>query len=78
VVLWFNWLSGSGKSTGLMRLGAVDQAGLSYFVLDGDNVRHVLLFRFLVFQMLIEREYWPFLNLANLLVEAGVIVLNSF
>ncbi len=42
-VVWFTWLSGSGKSTVANRVDSMlHQLGIPAFVLDGDNVRHGL------------------------------------
>ena len=42
VVLWFTGLSGSGKSTVASTGRGAASAGVSTYLLDGDNVRHGL------------------------------------
>ncbi|MXP52891.1 adenylyl-sulfate kinase [Pantoea sp. Seng] len=79
VVLWFTGLSGSGKST---VAGAVEQAlhraGVSTYLLDGDNVRHGLC-RDLGFSDDDRKENIRRVGeVAKLMVDAGLVVLTAF
>jgi adenylylsulfate kinase len=79
VVLWFTGLSGSGKST---VAGAVEealhQAGVSSYLLDGDNVRHGLC-NDLGFSDADRKENIRRVGeVAKLMVDAGLVVLTAF
>jgi len=79
VVLWFTGLSGSGKST---VAGALEQvlhrAGVSTYLLDGDNVRHGLC-RDLGFSDDDRKENIRRVGeVAKLMVDAGLVVLTAF
>lgn len=79
VVLWFTGLSGSGKST---VAGAVEealhQAGVSTYLLDGDNVRHGLC-QDLGFSDDHRKENIRRVGeVAKLMVDAGLVVLTAF
>jgi len=79
VVLWFTGLSGSGKST---VAGALEQvlhrAGVSTYLLDGDNVRHGLC-RDLGFSDSDRKENIRRVGeVAKLMVDAGLVVLTAF
>ncbi|CAX61062.1 MULTISPECIES: adenylyl-sulfate kinase [Erwinia] len=79
VLLWFTGLSGSGKST---VAGAVEQAlqqvGVSTYLLDGDNVRHGLC-RDLGFSDDDRKENIRRVGeVAKLMVDAGLVVLSAF
>ncbi|MDZ7277535.1 adenylyl-sulfate kinase [Pantoea eucrina] len=79
VVLWFTGLSGSGKST---VAGALEQvlhrAGVSTYLLDGDNVRHGLC-RDLGFSESDRKENIRRVGeVAKLMVDAGLVVLTAF
>lgn len=79
VVLWFTGLSGSGKST---VAGAVEealhQAGVSSYLLDGDNVRHGLCSD-LGFSDADRKENIRRVGeVAKLMVDAGLVVLTAF
>ena len=79
VVLWFTGLSGSGKST---VAGALEEAlhklGVSTYLLDGDNVRHGLCSD-LGFSDADRKENIRRVGeVANLMVEAGLVVLTAF
>lgn len=78
-VIWFTGLSGSGKST---LAGALEQvlhrAGVSTYLLDGDNVRHGLC-RDLGFGDGDRRENIRRVGeVARLMVDAGLVVLTAF
>ncbi|WP_083704435.1 adenylyl-sulfate kinase [Serratia oryzae] len=78
-VLWFTGLSGSGKSTvaGALEL-ALQQLGISTYLLDGDNVRHGLC-RDLGFSDDDRRENIRRVGeVAKLMVDAGLVVLTAF
>ena len=79
VVLWFTGLSGSGKST---VAGAVEEAlhraGVSSYLLDGDNVRHGLCSD-LGFSDADRKENIRRVGeMAKLMVDAGLVVLTAF
>ncbi|WP_130831401.1 adenylyl-sulfate kinase [[Erwinia] mediterraneensis] len=78
-VLWFTGLSGSGKSTVAGALEqALYQAGVSTYLLDGDNVRHGLC-RDLGFSDADRKENIRRVGeVAKLLVDAGLVVLTAF
>ena len=78
-VLWLAGLSGSGKST---VAGALEEAlhklGVSTYLLDGDNVRHGLCSD-LGFSDADRKENIRRVGeVANLMVEAGLVVLTAF
>ena len=79
VVLWFTGLSGSGKSTVAGALEqALHRAGVSTYLLDGDNVRHGLC-RDLGFSDDDRKENIRRVGeVAKLMVEAGLVVLTAF
>lgn len=79
VILWFTGLSGSGKST---LAHAVEdylyKAGISTFVLDGDNVRHGLCSDLGFSDSDRVENIRRIGELAKLMVEAGIITLTAF
>lgn len=79
VILWFTGLSGSGKST---LAHAVEDylynAGISTFVLDGDNVRHGLCSDLSFSDDDRIENIRRIGELAKLVIEAGVITLTAF
>ena len=79
VVLWFTGLSGSGKSTVAGALEqALHRAGVSTYLLDGDNVRHGLC-RDLGFSDDDRKENIRRVGeVAKLMVDAGLVVLTAF
>ncbi|EXU74949.1 MULTISPECIES: adenylyl-sulfate kinase [Erwinia] len=79
VVLWFTGLSGSGKSTVAGALEqALQQMGVSTYLLDGDNVRHGLC-RDLGFSDEDRKENIRRVGeVAKLMVDAGLVVLSAF
>ncbi|HAU5562953.1 TPA: adenylyl-sulfate kinase [Serratia fonticola] len=79
VVLWFTGLSGSGKSTVAGALEqALHRAGVSTYLLDGDNVRHGLC-RDLGFSEDDRKENIRRVGeVAKLMVDAGLVVLTAF
>ncbi len=79
VVLWFTGLSGSGKSTVAGALEqALHRAGVSTYLLDGDNVRHGLC-RDLGFSDDHRKENIRRVGeVAKLMVDAGLVVLTAF
>ena len=79
VVLWFTGLSGSGKSTVAGALEeALHQAGVSTYLLDGDNVRHGLC-RDLGFSDDDRKENIRRVGeVASLMADAGLVVLTAF
>jgi len=79
VVLWFTGLSGSGKSTVAGSLEqALHRAGVSTYLLDGDNVRHGLC-RDLGFSDDHRKENIRRVGeVAKLMVDAGLVVLTAF
>nr|WP_024965546.1 adenylyl-sulfate kinase [Pantoea sp. IMH] len=79
VLLWFTGLSGSGKSTvaGALEQG-LHKAGISTYLLDGDNVRHGLC-RDLGFSDEDRKENIRRVGeTAKLMVDAGLVVLSAF
>ncbi|WP_428943903.1 adenylyl-sulfate kinase [Pantoea sp. FN060301] len=79
VLLWFTGLSGSGKSTvaGALEQG-LHRAGVSTYLLDGDNVRHGLC-RDLGFSDADRKENIRRVGeVAKLMVDAGLVVLSAF
>ncbi|MEX9252552.1 adenylyl-sulfate kinase [Pseudenterobacter timonensis] len=79
VVLWFTGLSGSGKSTVAGALEeALHQAGVSTYLLDGDNVRHGLCSD-LGFSDADRKENIRRVGeVAGLMADAGLVVLTAF
>ncbi|HBQ77769.1 MAG TPA: adenylyl-sulfate kinase, partial [Erwinia persicina] len=79
VVLWFTGLSGSGKSTVAGALEqALHRAGVSSYLLDGDNVRHGLC-RDLGFSDADRKENIRRVGeVAKLMIDAGLVVLTAF
>jgi adenylylsulfate kinase len=79
VLLWFTGLSGAGKSTLAHALEEkLYQMGYHTFVLDGDNVRHGLCGDLGFSHEDREENIRRISEVANLFVEAGVIVLTAF
>lgn len=78
-VLWFTGLSGSGKSTVAGALEqALHRAGVSTYLLDGDNVRHGLC-RDLGFSDDDRKENIRRVGeVAKLMADAGLVVLTAF
>jgi adenylylsulfate kinase len=78
-LLWFTGLSGSGKSTLAHEVEyQLHTAGYRTYVLDGDNVRHGLCHD-LGFSAIDRSENIRRISeVANLFLEAGVIVLAAF
>ena len=79
VILWFTGLSGSGKST---LAHAVEEnlhkAGVSTYVLDGDNVRHGLCSDLGHSDSDRVENIRRVGELAKLMIEAGIITLTAF
>jgi len=79
VLLWFTGLSGAGKSTLAHALEErLYQMGYHTFVLDGDNVRHGLCGDLGFSNEDRVENIRRISEVANLFVEAGVIVLTAF
>ena len=79
VLLWFTGLSGAGKSTLAHALEErLYQMSYHTFVLDGDNVRHGLCKDLGFSNEDREENIRRISEVANLFVEAGVIVLTAF
>jgi adenylylsulfate kinase len=79
VILWFTGLSGSGKSTLAHAVEErLHQAGISTFVLDGDNVRHGLCSDLGFSDSDRVENIRRIGELAKLMAEAGVITLTAF
>lgn len=79
VVLWFTGLSGSGKSTVAGALEeALQQAGVSTYLLDGDNVRHGLCSDLGFSDDDRKENIRRVGEVAKLMVEAGLVVLTAF
>jgi adenylylsulfate kinase len=79
VLLWFTGLSGAGKSTLAHALEEkLYQMGYHTFVLDGDNVRHGLCGDLGFSHEDREENIRRISEVANLFVDAGVIVLTAF
>tara|TARA_Y100001968_G_scaffold331466_1_gene386247 strand:+ start:12170 stop:12811 length:642 start_codon:yes stop_codon:yes gene_type:complete len=78
-IIWFTGLSGSGKSTLANAVNiALFQAGISTYVLDGDNIRHGLC-KDLGFSDLDREENIRRIGeVAKLFLDAGIIVLTAF
>lgn len=79
VVLWFTGLSGSGKSTvaGAME-EALHQAGVSTYLLDGDNVRHGLCSDLGFSDNDRKENIRRVGEVASLMADAGLVVLTAF
>lgn len=79
VVLWFTGLSGSGKSTVAGALEeALHQAGVSTYLLDGDNVRHGLCSDLGFSDDDRKENIRRVGEVARLMVDAGLVVLTAF
>lgn len=79
VILWFTGLSGSGKSTLAHAVeDYLHKAGISTFVLDGDNVRHGLCSDLGFSDTDRVENIRRIGELAKLMTEAGVITLTAF
>ncbi len=79
VILWFTGLSGAGKSTLAHALEeALHQAGCRTFVMDGDNVRHGLCGDLGFTDADRQENIRRVAEVANLMLEAGVITLTAF
>jgi adenylylsulfate kinase len=79
VILWFTGLSGSGKSTLAHTVEEyLHKAGISTFVLDGDNVRHGLCSDLGFSDSDRVENIRRIGELAKLMTEAGVITLTAF
>ena len=79
VVLWFTGLSGSGKSTVAGALEeALHAAGVSTYLLDGDNVRHGLCSDLGFSDAARKENIRRVGEVASLMVEAGLVVLTAF
>ncbi len=78
-VFWFTGLSGAGKSTLAHKVEEeLHQQGCHTFVLDGDNVRHGLCADLSFSDEDRKENIRRVGQMANLYVEAGVIVLTAF
>ena len=78
-VFWFTGLSGAGKSTLAHKVEEeLHQNGCHTFVLDGDNVRHGLCADLSFSDEDRKENIRRIGQMANLYVEAGVIVLTAF
>ena len=78
-VFWFTGLSGAGKSTLAHKVEEeLHQQGCHTFVLDGDNVRHGLCADLSFSDEDRKENIRRIGQMANLYVEAGVIVLTAF
>ena len=78
-VFWFTGLSGAGKSTLAHKVEEeLHQNGCHTFVLDGDNVRHGLCADLAFSDEDRKENIRRIGQMANLYVEAGVIVLTAF
>ncbi len=79
VCLWFTGLSGSGKSTLALEVEAkLYEKGIHTYILDGDNIRHGLN-KDLTFSDADRIENIRRIGeVANLFVDAGIIVLTAF
>ena len=78
-IIWFTGLSGSGKSTLANAVNVyLFKAGISTYVLDGDNVRHGLC-KDLGFSDLDREENIRRIGeVSKLFLDAGIIVLTAF
>ena len=78
-VFWFTGLSGAGKSTLAHKVEEeLHQNGCRTYVLDGDNVRHGLCADLSFSDEDRKENIRRIGQMANLYVEAGVIVLTAF
>ena len=78
-VFWFTGLSGAGKSTLAHKVEEeLHQNGCHTFVLDGDNVRHGLCADLSFSDEDRKENIRRIGQMANLYIEAGVIVLTAF
>ncbi|MDD1621640.1 MAG: adenylyl-sulfate kinase [Methylococcaceae bacterium] len=78
-IVWFTGLSGAGKSTLAHAVEeALHQKGCRTFVLDGDNVRHGLCSDLGFSDADREENIRRIGEVANLFMQAGVIVLTAF
>ncbi len=78
-VFWFTGLSGAGKSTLAHKVEEeLHQNGCHTYVLDGDNVRHGLCADLAFSDEDRKENIRRVGQMANLYVEAGVIVLTAF
>lgn len=78
-ILWFTGLSGSGKSTLAHAVeDYLHKAGISTFVLDGDNIRHGLCSDLGFNDRDRVENIRRIGELAKLMTEAGVITLTAF
>ncbi len=78
-VFWFTGLSGAGKSTLAHKVEEeLHQNGCRTYVLDGDNVRHGLCADLSFSDEDRKENISRIGQMANLYVEAGVIVLTAF
>ncbi len=78
-VFWFTGLSGAGKSTLAHKVEEeLHQNGCHTYVLDGDNVRHGLCADLTFSDEDRKENIRRIGQMANLYVEAGVIVLTAF
>jgi len=78
-ILWFTGLSGSGKSTLANAVNAVlYEKGIASYVLDGDNVRHGLCKDLGFSDADREENIRRIGEVANLFLDAGVIILTAF
>jgi adenylylsulfate kinase len=79
VILWFTGLSGAGKSTLAHAVeDHLHKAGISTFVLDGDNVRHGLCGDLGFSDEDRVENIRRVGELAKLMIEAGIITLTAF
>tara|TARA_Y100001968_G_scaffold328894_1_gene376986 strand:- start:1070 stop:1711 length:642 start_codon:yes stop_codon:yes gene_type:complete len=78
-IIWFTGLSGSGKSTLANALNVfLFKAGISTYVLDGDNIRHGLC-KDLSFSDFDRQENIRRIGeVAKLFLDSGIIVLTAF
>ena len=78
-ILWFTGLSGSGKSTLANAVNVfLFNAGISTYVLDGDNIRHGLCKDLGFSDCDREENIRRIGEVAKLFLDAGVIVLTAF
>ncbi|MBM7693017.1 adenylylsulfate kinase [Peribacillus deserti] len=79
VVIWLTGLSGSGKSTIAIALEkALHEAGISTFLLDGDNIRHGLNSDLGFSRKDRTENIRRIGEVAKLFMESGCVVLASF
>ena len=78
-IIWFTGLSGSGKSTLANAVNVyLFKAGISTYVLDGDNIRHGLCKDLGFSDFDREENIRRIGEVAKLFLDAGVIVLTAF